>query len=80
MRVKNEEGFLQINKLTGIPPTPPPFGKKSKTLGEQASALRPQEYRPLPRTCAPVFHPRPPEHKEGEHRFVPGDQRLEMKS
>lgn len=68
LRVKNEEGFLQMNTLTGIPPIPP-FGKKSKTPGEQASALRSQGYRPLPRDRALSISSQTPRTQEREHRF-----------
>lgn len=68
--MKNEEGFLQINKLTGIPPTPSPIWKKSKTPGEQVSALRPQGYRPLPRAYVFSMLPQTPRAQGGEHRFV----------
>ena len=58
-----------INSLVSHPPHPP-FGKKSKTLGEQASALRPQEYRLLPRACVLGVSPQTPRAQGGEHRFV----------
>ena len=57
-----------INSLVSHPPHPP-FCKKSKTPGQQVSALRPQGYWPLPRACAFSISPQTPR-AQGEHRFV----------